>query len=783
MKKQAPKTNRAKAETVKGPSAELPYFLILMAYAVITLITPNLGAFDSNGPKFLSLALLNLFAWLYLYLKADLKEGAVQWSFFSNKVGLAYTLFLLVMLISFSKAINLTESLISFIKYFSVFAAAFNLSVILRKDKKYLKSLSIVLALVLITDSFTVFYNILRYISHQIGTIYEIKSVYSNKNILTAALFIKIPFALWLSTFERGWLRKLGFFSLFSAILAILFMSARTFYVGLILLALSYGTYLVVMAMREKSGKPYQMPLYFFGALALAFLLFSGTQRYLFPKVVDVYNESFAQRVSSSFSGETSSLLRLDSWKRSGVLLKENPFLGVGTGNWKIAVLEYEGPTRSDFTYMQKNHNDFIEVAAETGIFGALLFLSLFVFLVMNFVIAFFRPGAQEQDFKYLFLPAFGIFCYSLDAFFNFPADRPEILSLFAIFIAAGIAFSTPSLKAFRTAGRWPSLVYTILTATLLLTSTYVLLLNFNSSKLQRLVYEDLPDGNLNQSSATFLQGFPGIPDIDLYGEPIAVVKSRYLISEQKYREAIDMLLPDHASPYDGRKDYFLSLAYFKKGDSDSALYYAYRARDLKPLHFTNLGFICNKLEEKGKKEEATKILEDYVKTQKQEYQAWMYLGMVYTNDQQWEDAARILDSALRYYPQDSTFLKKQADVRAAKRIAPYKQLYVDAEASYAAQKYPEALKLFSAFISKEPNVALTYARRAYCHYFAGDYDACIRDVASSLAKGNDTPDLLNLRGTCYHLQGKKALACADFSLAIERGNKEAVANAAKFCN
>ncbi len=89
---------------------------------------------------------------------------------------------------------------------------------------------------------------------------------------------------------------------------------------------------------------------------------------------------------------------------------------------------------------MTRNHNDFIEVLAETGVFGGLFFIALLIIPILNFVVWLFKK--TKADFiKYYFIPAFGLLSYVVDAFFNFPAERPEIQSLFTIYIACAIAF------------------------------------------------------------------------------------------------------------------------------------------------------------------------------------------------------------------------------------------------------------------------------------------------------------------------------------------------------
>jgi len=61
------------------------------------------------------------------------------------------------------------------------------------------------------------------------------------------------------------------------------------------------------------------------------------------------------------------------------------------------------------------------------------------------------------------------------------------------------------------------------------------------------------------------------------------------LINETRYREAIDILLPDQSSPYDSRREYYLALAYNQIGKTDSAQFWLTRAKLLKPLSTLNV--------------------------------------------------------------------------------------------------------------------------------------------------------------------------------------------------
>ena len=131
----------------------------------------------------------------------------------------------------------------------------------------------------------------------------------------------------------------------------------------------------------------------------------------------------------------------MNAWKRSFHIIKKEPILGCGLGNWKVATLKEENETNPNYIYQYKAHNDFIETTTEVGIFGGLFFAAIFFVILFRF----FKSVYLQKDsdyLKYLFLPAFGLIAYFFDAFFNFPQDRPEIQALFALFAGAGIALT-----------------------------------------------------------------------------------------------------------------------------------------------------------------------------------------------------------------------------------------------------------------------------------------------------------------------------------------------------
>ena len=159
--------------------------------------------------------------------------------------------------------------------------------------------------------------------------------------------------------------------------------------------------------------------------------------------------------------------------------------------------------------------------------------------------------------------------------------------------------------------GNLVSRIWLVKLLVLLILSAYILMLNFQSLKLQRIIKDEMNTGKLTQSSDMFMNGFPWVPDINVVGEPIAAQKARYLINEKKYDKAIALLKKDHSSPYDTRPEYFIAMSYFNQGKLDSAYLYNQKVYEIKPNMFENLSMICGIFERTGRTKEAYLFLKN----------------------------------------------------------------------------------------------------------------------------------------------------------------------------
>jgi len=798
-------TNYNKAKIQKDTPLNLVYSLILIAFGYVTVLTPNLMAFDSNGPKFMTLALLNLLVFGYLFTRKEVRQNSdFSLGFFKSWTGIFYAALMIVSVLSFVKAINVLESILHFCKIFTVFASAYLISVIIRIDRRHLVNLAIAMTALLLFDGFSVFYNIHKFIKGQITDIGLIKTVYSNKNILAASIFVKLPYALWLLTFEKGWKRGFGVIAGSAGLLATLFLSTRAFYIGLVILTLAYVAYLFINYIREKQKGYLRNISWYVGGLVAAILIFVFTQQVLYPKNAGgIYNAGITQRLASISTTEVSANKRLSAWERSFHVIKKEPLLGCGLGNWKVVTLQEENETNPNYIYQYKAHNDFIETTTETGIFGGIFFAAIFAVVLLRF----FRSIKQQEDaeyLKYIFLPAFGLLAYFFDAFFNFPQDRPEISALFALFAGAGIALTQFKIKPdsekssenenavvrfqgnlstiISQKGSVLSKIWGIKLLVLLIFSAYILILNHQSLKLQRIIKDEMNTGTLKQSSDMFVNGFPWIPDINVVGEPISAQKARYLINEKKYDKAIAILKKDKASPYDTRPEYFIAMAYFNQGKYDSAMIYNKKVFEIKPNMYENISMMCAVLERQGKNKEAVSLLENFLSKNKDNSKAWVMNTQFLNNLGEFKKAYDCIDSAYKYFPGDTTIVKRREFQRSRALIQPYADLYNRALASYTAQKYDEAAQLLTEFINKEPNLPEVYEYRAFSYYFTRRFQESIKDIDKMFTFGIKRGNLLNLRGVNLQSLGKGDEACTYYKAAMQAGNKDGATNYNQFC-
>ena len=789
---------------------------LLIAYGYVTVITPNWMAFDSNATKFYTFAILNLVVVALVFFVKEFRERTqVLFGFFTNKIGIAYSLIMVMALLSFSKAINTEEAILHFFKIFTAFSAAWMVSALVIYYKEGIVVLALAMTILLCYD-FLVAMDGIKGVIKGTATDLAIKGSYSNKNILASAIFIKIPFAVWLFYFRReNYLRLIGAVGLTLGTLAVFFMSTRTFYLATILTVVIFVIYgaidFFILKRRETGVKV----LIHVGLVVIAFGIFSFVQNYLYPQEVR-QSTSFGARLAEVANQENqSNNLRKTAWVITATdMIPNDPLLGVGIGNWKVRFLQYENSYSPHYIYMYKNHNDFLELTAEVGIFGGLAFVAIFLLAAFYFFKGTYKNKNSEQE-QWFFLPLFGLFAYSFDAFFNFPQDRPEIQALFAIYVGIAVGLAVLYFGKNSKERKLPTLAIGFIGAIAVVAMVLGVIVErmyFDSSKIQRMVKEEQQGVRSPKSPADYLiRNYPRIPNLTAVAEPVDVEKARYLIDEKKFDEARKILSSIHYHPYDARPEYFMAVSYFMEPEKklDSIYKYAHKARMIKPNFYGSLNLETFALNNLGKEQESIKLLKQFLSLEKDsiqkeepkwkkrlksifhvdvdrdarlanrgEVQAWNSLAYLLEKNNQIAEARAVLDTAFVYLPTNQEIINNRNKIISRMQVEQFAPLYSEAMQLYLQQRYAEAIPIFTKFLEKVPAHIDGLKYRAISYYNTQQYQRAINDIAQMEQLGIAIdPVLNNYRASCYYMLGDRNNAKVFFQKAAAEGNADAQKN------
>lgn len=789
---------------------------LLIAYGYVTVITPNWMAFDSNATKFYTFAILNLVVVALVFFIKEFRERTqVLFGFFTNKMGIAYTLIMVMALLSFSKAINIEEAILHFFKIFTAFSAAWMVSALVIYYKEGIVVLALAMTILLCYD-FLVAMDGIKGVIRGTATDLAIKGSYSNKNILASAIFIKIPFAVWLFYFRReNYLRLIGAVGLTLGTLAVFFMSTRTFYLATILTVVIFVIYgaidFFILKRRETGVKV----LIHVGLVVIAFGIFSFVQNYLYPQEVR-QSTSFGARLAEVANQENqSNNLRKTAWVITATdMIPNDPLLGVGIGNWKVRFLQYENSYSPHYIYMYKNHNDFLELTAEVGIFGGLAFVAIFLLAAFYFIKGTYKNKNSEQE-QWFFLPLFGLFAYSFDAFFNFPQDRPEIQALFGIYVGIAVGLAVLYFGKNSKERKLPTLAIGFIGAIAVVAMVLGVIVErmyFDSSKIQRMVKEEQQGVRSPKSPADYLiRNYPRIPNLTAVAEPVDVEKARYLIDEKKFDEARKILSSIHYHPYDARPEYFMAVSYFMEPEKklDSIYKYAHKARMIKPNFYGSLNLETFALNNLGKEQESIKLLKQFLSLEKDsiqkeepkwkkrlksifhvdvdrdarlanrgEVQAWNSLAYLLEKNNQIPEARAVLDTAFVYLPTNQEIINNRNKIISRMQVEQFAPLYSEAMQLYLQQRYAEAIPVFTKFLEKVPAHIDGLKYRAISYYNTQQYQRAINDIAQMEQLGIAIdPVLNNYRASCYYMLGDRNNAKVFFQKAAAEGNADAQKN------
>lgn len=339
--------------------------------------------------------------------------------------------FYLLNVASISWAHNLGEAVFNTQRYLLLLTCILLFKSILREHKKYLPQIANVIALVaMVALSFTTYQLIQLYATEGLGgkNIYLINGLSGHKNLAASILFLLFGLNIYFLLVSKT-KQSLIYAMLVWQFIIIILLRSRSVYLAMALLGvLSFSAYLFSSPALRKMALKRVLPAGLLLALLGAGVLFGlgladDYKKYLNP---------------ATYADSASAKERQFVWYKTRQLIADKPFVGYGSGNWKIFFpsKNVDGAYRiqeKDLVFTRA-HNDYLEVGTEVGLLGLLLYLALFLLplCIVGQVLWKVKP-AYKLRWTILGATLLG---YMLIAYFDFPKERIEHQLMLGLIIA-----------------------------------------------------------------------------------------------------------------------------------------------------------------------------------------------------------------------------------------------------------------------------------------------------------------------------------------------------------
>lgn len=298
------------------------------------------------------IAVLTLLA--LLYKRGLEKKGSI---FINSPQIYLLNALTIIMLFSATTSIWKGNSLNQFISFLKIYTS-FILIINLVKSEKRLMNIIWIMILSGLTIGIIAIVNYLTGVNLVASRVKGFTGgMFQNPNDLALCFVMLIPYAYFLFLKDRKFLAKAtGGLSFIIFLLGAIFTKSRGGAIGL------FGVIILLFLKSRSKIKA------IVGVALFIFLFFSFAPAEYIERI---------KNIPTANKEDENTISRLDAWKAGIAMMKNRP-LGVGLGNFGEGFVKYRPPDAIDFPGTRRAaHNVFIQVGAEIGFIGLLVFILL----------------------------------------------------------------------------------------------------------------------------------------------------------------------------------------------------------------------------------------------------------------------------------------------------------------------------------------------------------------------------------------------------------------------
>ena len=547
--------------------------LLIVLYLIVGFV-PYFDAIDKIAPQYVYLSIVNSVAAIYLLFTTKRVSFKYASYVFLSMVGLVFWSF-----ISLKHAINKAEVLIETSRVIIFLFAFVSLYVLVNRNKSLLKYTPYLLSFIVLIEVSLVYERFIeRFTFGSYSRDMGLRAFSGNINITAFSILLKLPFLFY--TISKLKLRfVMSFLILTSYVFCIFLLGSR----GANLMLLVVIALIVSLNLLFKHKFSIEKKYFIF--LFISTIVAGSINSQLFK---DNNSLSVIKRSTNLDTSSTQQRLRFYSTAMQSI--QQYPIFGVGIGNWKLHATEYDKPYMKDYTVPYHVHNDFLEIAAELGVLGFILYFGIFLWL---FFLLFKVVRSKEFDnnnVSHLLLLCFvSLIVYLADSFLNFPFTRPlmQIQNLFfwvviLVLIGQNFNFKNPFSIQFSQEKVYQKIISVIIIFGGLFFSSYISQKVFKSFREQQFLTA-ASAGSFTNYSKEYVESLNSdIPNITATTIPIETLKVNliYNLTDEIPGDTLHYMIAEgkKQNPFLPFNELTKSVLFIKQKKPDSAYVYAKKA-------------------------------------------------------------------------------------------------------------------------------------------------------------------------------------------------------------
>lgn len=564
-------------QTSPKPKNGLEYFVLVILLILVIPISYSDSTSDITNPRLLYWSISLLIITIILYFKS--RNKTIDLSFLKLWIFPAYLIYFLLSILSLTQAINPAEGLHDLAKTFLTFYSLVIATFIFNQQSEFK---NVLVKSVIISSFIATGVGLYQYIKLTNGdseqaffmALYQVRGLMAHKNQFAISLFLMLPFSIYgLFSFNSKW-RYLSLISVVLLLISFIFIQTRSVWIALIVFTI-IAVLTFFLKAKSPASKWHQniskrtvmlILVFIIGSAIGVFFLFqksnaSGVLSYQINSIVDFDSDNNKGR--------------LQVWESTYQMSTDHFWLGVGAGNWKIAIVPYYSEKFEDtYENWRRPHNDFLWVLSEKGVFALINYL-LLIIIIFFYGIKTLGSEADSENKLFSRLMLAGIVGYFVIAFFSFPVERINHQIYLAIMMAGIISIYYKSI---------PSTKKRLTPLTLLKLSVPIILLAFSiyyasvffKSEVYIKKYSDERVSNKpdwNKLSLYADQAFSIFSTLDSKQIPIHIYKGVSNLKLHKIKAALDdFKIAYKYHPYSPAVINNLGYAYTQLGDYQNAI-------------------------------------------------------------------------------------------------------------------------------------------------------------------------------------------------------------------